>query len=278
MSDASTAGPRGGWQGLGWGERAALLGLAGFTLVAVFAPWLAPDDPFLRVGRSFAPPSWPHPFGTDEIGRDLLSRIILGVRLTWLPGLAVIVSGVLIGGTLGVISGATGGLLDLAIDRVTDLFIVIPSTLIALAVVASLGAGTLHVVMALMLFWWPWYSRIVRAEIRALAATPHVEAARAAGVGRARLMTRYLAPGALPAVLVTATLDVANVVLIMSLLSFLGLGAPAPQPELGAMVARTLDHLTDHWRLPIIPAAAVFLLALCANHAGDGLRRILRHV
>ena len=266
------------WRDLGWGERAALLALLAFTLVAVFAPWLTPDDPFLRAGHSYEPPSWPHPFGTDEIGRDLFSRVVLGVRLTWLPGLAVIASGVVVGGTLGLVAGAAGGVVDLAIDRLTDLFIVVPSTLIALAVVATLGAGTLHVVMALMLFWWPWYSRVVRAEIRALAATPHVEAARVAGVGRARLMTRYLAPGALPAVLVTATLDVANVVLTMSLLSFLGLGAPSPQPELGAMVARTLDHLTDHWRLPIVPAAAVFLLALSANHAGDGLRRILRHV
>jgi peptide/nickel transport system permease protein len=248
-----------------------------FTLVALLAPWLVPYDPLRRVGRALASPSWAHPLGTDEVGRDLLSRIILGVRLTWLPGLGIIASGVAIGGALGVVAGVAGGWVDMVIERLTDLFLVIPASLIALAVVATLGAGTLHVMLALMIFWWPWYARIVRAETRAIAASLHVEAARVAGVGRLRLLWRFVLPGALPAILVTATLDVANVVLTIALLSFLGLGAPAPQPELGAMVARTLDRLTDRWWLPIAPALVLFLLALSANHAGDALRRALRH-
>ena len=135
-----------------------------------------------------------------------------------------------------------------------------------------------NTVVAISVFWWPWYSRIMRGEIKTLAARPHVEAARLAGVSQTRLLLRYLIPGAVPAMLVAATLDVANVVLTLALFSFLGLGAPAPAPELGAMTARNLDSLTTSWWLPIFPALVVFLLAFAANVAGDGVRRRLESV
>lgn len=270
-----------GWQSfkrVGWLERAALVGLLLLTLVAILAPLLAPFDPQARVGPSFQPPSWSHLFGTDEIGRDLLSRTIYGIRLTWLPGLAVIVTGAIIGSVIGAVAGASGGWVDTVLQRLTDLFLVLPSTLIALAVVAALGRGLLNTLIAISIFWWPWYSRIVRGEIKAIAAQSHVEAARLAGVSTWRLYTRYLLPGAIPAVLVTATLDVANIILVLSLFSFLGLGAPAPAPELGAMTSRTLDSLTTYWWLPVLPALVIFLLALTANLAGDGLRDALKAV
>ncbi len=263
---------------VGWLERAALAGLLLLTLVAILAPFLAPFDPQARVGPSFQPPSWSHPFGTDEIGRDLLSRTIYGIRLTWLPGLAVIVTGAVIGSVIGAAAGASGGWVDMVLQRLTDLFLVLPSTLIALAVVAALGRGLFNTLLAISIFWWPWYARIVRGEIKAIAAQPHVEAARLAGASTWRLYTRYLLPGAIPAVLVTATLDVANIILVLSLFSFLGLGAPAPAPELGAMTARTLDSLTTFWWLPVLPALVIFLLALTANLAGDGLRDALKAV
>jgi peptide/nickel transport system permease protein len=259
-------------------EQVALAGLLALTLVAMFAPLLAPYDPLLRVESAFQPPSWAHPFGTDEIGRDLLSRVIYGIRLTWLPSLGVIGIGIIIGSTLGLIAGASDGWVDGVLQRLTDLFLVLPSTLIALAVVAALGRGLFNTLVAISIFWWPWYSRIVRGEIKAIAAQSHVEAARLAGVSRWRLFTRYLLPGAIPAVLVTATLDVANIILVLSLFSFLGLGAPAPAPELGAMTARTLDSLTAFWWLPVLPALVIFLLALTANLAGDGLRDVLKSV
>lgn len=273
--------PRRWWHGLGRVgrlEQTALAGLLALTVVALLAPWLAPYDPLLRVDNAFQPPSWAHPFGTDEIGRDLLSRVIYGIRLTWLPSLAVILVGVIIGSTLGVVAGASGGWVDAGLQRLTDLFLVLPSTLIALAVVAALGRGMFNTLVAISIFWWPWYSRIVRGEIKAIAAQSHVEAARLAGVSHWRLYTRYLLPGAIPAVLVTATLDVANIILVLSLFSFLGLGAPAPAPELGAMTARTLDSLTAFWWLPVLPAVVIFLLAFTANLAGDGLRDALRSV
>ena len=264
------------WSRLRWSERIAIVALIGFTLVAVFAPLVAPHDPQIQVGPSFSAPSWAHPFGTDEIGRDLLSRVIYGIRLTWFPALVIIIAGAVLGAFFGLLSGAFGGPTDRFLQRLTDLFLILPSTLIALAVVAALGPGTFNTVVAITIFWWPWYSRIVRSEVRSIAAKPHIEAARLAGVSRRRLLWRYLLPGAMPAIIVTATLDVANVILILALFSFLGLGAPSPAPELGAMSARTLDSLTSAWWLPILPAVVIFLLAMAANFAGDGLRNAMR--
>jgi peptide/nickel transport system permease protein len=142
-------------------------------------------------------------------------------------------------------------------------------------VVSALGPGLSHTVVAITVFWWPWYSRLVRGEVKSIVARPHVEAARLAGVGRWRLMTRYVLPGAIPTVLVTMTLDVANVILVLAMFSFLGLGAPAPAPELGAMSAGYLTYLASDWWLPLAPAAVLFVLAYCSNVAGDGIRDVL---
>ncbi len=278
----ATVSPRWSWQRggslrqrlprLGLLERGGLILLVIFTLLAIFGTLILPYDPERRVAESFLAPSAAHPFGTDEIGRDELSRVVAGIRLTWLPGIAIIASGVVVGGLLGLLAGAYGGWTDRIIQRFTDLFLVLPSTLIAIAVVAALGPSLLNTAIAISIFWWPWYSRIVRGEVKAIAARPHVDAARLAGVSHTRLLLRHLLPGAVPSILIAATLDVANVVLILSMFSFLGLGAPAPSPELGAMTARSLESLTTAWWLPLAPALAVFLLALAANLAGDGVR------
>lgn len=259
-------------------DRISIALLLILTVVAALGRLIAPNDPAERVAPAYQAPSFAHPFGTDDIGRDMLSRVIAGVQLTWLPGLAIILIGVIVGGSIGLASGAFGGWVDRILQRLTDLFLVLPSTLIAVAVVAALGPGLFNTVVAISVFWWPWYSRIMRGEIKTLAARPHVEAARLAGVSYTRLLLRYLIPGAVPAMLVAATLDVANVVLTLALFSFLGLGAPAPAPELGAMTARNLDSLTTSWWLPIFPAVVVFVLAFAANVAGDGIRRRLESV
>jgi peptide/nickel transport system permease protein len=257
-------------------EKAGIVGVLCVTLLAVFAQWITPYDPMLRVAEAYQAPSFGHPFGTDEIGRDLLSRVILGVQFTWLPGIGVIGVTLCFGSLLGLIAGALGGWVDVLVQRVIELFLVLPSTLIALAVVAALGPGLLNTMIAIAVFWWPWYARISRDEIRRLNTRPHVEAARVTGVRGPRLILRYLLPGAIPALLVAATLDVANIILTMSLMSFLGLGQPAPAPELGAMSSRALDSLTVYWWLPIMPALVIFLMALLANLAGDGIRSALR--
>jgi peptide/nickel transport system permease protein len=260
----------------GWLGSVGIVGVPVVAVVAVLAPWITPFDPQLRVAGAYLPPSIDHWFGTDEIGRDLFSRVILGVQYTWLPALAVIGFSLTVGSLVGLISGLAGGKVDLVIERIIDLFIVLPSTLIALAVVASLGPGLINTMIAIAIFGWPWYARISRDEIRRLKARPHVEAARIGGVRGPRLLLRYLLPGVVPALLIGASLDVANVIMTLSLMSFLGLGLPAPAPELGAMTSRTLDSLTVHWWLPILPAATIFLLCLLANLAGDGMRAALR--
>jgi peptide/nickel transport system permease protein len=260
----------------GWLGSIGIVGVLIITVVAVAANWLTPFDPQLRVAGAFLPPSSAHWFGTDEIGRDLFSRVLLGVQYTWLPALAIIAFGLVVGTLLGVVSGAAGGWVDLGIQRVVDLFLVLPSSLVALAVVAALGPGLLNIIIALAVFWWPWYARISRDEVRRIAAQPHAEAARIAGVRPLRLALRYVLPGAVPSLIVAATLDVANVVLALALMSFLSLGQPAPAPELGAMTSRTLDSLTVSWWLPILPATAILVICLLANLAGDGLRATLR--
>ena len=280
MSAAAPAPPRAGWRRLaarmGALETAALAGLAVVTAVALAGPWIAPHDPYLRVAAAHLPPSWAHPFGTDEIGRDLLSRVLVGVGITWLPALAIIAVAGAIGTIVGLVAGAVGGVVDMVLSRIVDLFLVLPSTLIALAVVAALGPGLLNTMIAITVFWWPWYARIARDEVRRLKARPHVEAARMAGARGARLVARHVLPGVAPTLLVAATLDVANVILVMALMSFLGLGQPAPTPELGAMTAQAVDSLTAFWWLPILPAAAIFAMCFMANLAGDGLRRAVR--
>jgi peptide/nickel transport system permease protein len=260
----------------GWLDSIGIIGVLLVTVIALFAPWLTPFDPQARVAAAFEAPSAAHLFGTDEIGRDLFSRVILGLQYTWLPALGLIAFSLAVGSTLGLIAGSVGGWVDLVVMRLIELFLVFPSILVALAVVAAVGPGLLNTMLALAIFWWPWYARIARDEVRRIAARPHVEAARVAGVAPARLLRRYVLPAVVPSLLVAATLDVANVILALSLLSFLGLGQPAPAPELGAMTSRALDSLAQYWWLPILPASAILLICLLANLAGDGLRAGLR--
>ncbi len=260
----------------GWIDRIGLFGVVATTIVALFATWLTPFDPQLRVAAAYLPPSLEHWFGTDEIGRDLFSRILLGIRYTWLPALSLVIISLAVGTCIGMIPGLISRRLDMLAQWVAEFFLVLPSTLVALAVIATLGGGLANTMIAMGIAWWPWYARISRDELRRLNARPHVAAARVAGISGPRLLLRYLLPGAIPALLVAATLDVATAIMTMSLMSFIGLGQPAPAPELGAMTSRALDSLSVYWWLPMLPAAMIFLICLFANLAGDGLRMALR--
>jgi peptide/nickel transport system permease protein len=253
---------------------ASLLALA--TLVALLAPVLSTHDPLTPAGQPLLGPGQQgFLLGTDSIGRDILSRVLYGWRSSWFAALVVIASGVLVGGLIGLVAGAAGGFVDNLLMRLTDTFLALPAPLLAIAVVATLGPGFGHTLLAVAIVWWPFYARIVRGEIRTLAARPHVEAARLAGAGRIRIALRHLLPGAVPAVIVTASLDVGNLVLTLAGLSFLGLGQPQPTPELGADTARTLSFLLQDWWVPVMPGLAVMLLALIGNLAGDGVRNLL---
>jgi peptide/nickel transport system permease protein len=261
---------------IGWLDRAALIAFVLVTFVAIFAKVLAPHSASVTPGDPFlAPGHGGFLLGTDDVGRDIFSRVLLGIQSTWLSSLLVIGSGVLFGGLVGLVAGATGGWVDTVLMRFTDTFLALPGPVLAITIVAALGPSLWHTLIAVMVVWWPLYSRIVRGEVRALASRPHMEAARLAGAGRLRLMFRHLLPGAVPSTLVAASLDVSALLITLSSLSFLGLGAPAPAPELGAMSARGITYLIEHWWVPVIPALAVFVIAVVANLAGDGARDLL---
>ncbi len=255
----------------------ALVGLLVLvTLLAVFARVLSPDDPIQPIGDLNAPPGSPdHLLGTDAIGRDLLSRTLWGIQTSWFAALAVVASGLFIGGLIGVVAGVSGGLIDSLLMRFTDLFLALPGTLVAIAIAASLGANLTNTLIGISVVWWPYYARIVRGEVRSLAARPHVEAAKLAGVGWFRLVFRHILPGVVPTAIVAASLDIGNVVLLLAGLSFIGLGQAEPAPELGADTARALDQLLAQWWVPVVPGIAVLLLSLIANLGGDAIRTLL---
>jgi peptide/nickel transport system permease protein len=266
-------------------SRAMLINWAGFsllfvvTLVAVAVPVLAPHDPLVPAGMPLQPPG-SHGFllGTDNIGRDLLSRVLYGVRSSWFAALVVVAIGLAIGGLVGLIAGAAGGWVDTVLMRITDAFLSLPAPVLAIAVVAALGPGFVHTLIAVSIVWWPFYARLVRGEVARLAARPHVEAARLAGVGRFRLVFRHLMPGAVPNAIVAASLDIGTLILTLAALSFLGLGQSAPAPELGADAARNLSYFLQQWWIPVMPGLGVLVLALIGNIAGDSLRNLMKTV
>jgi peptide/nickel transport system permease protein len=245
------------------------------TLVAIFVPLLAPDSPTLPIGIPLLSPGHGGLLGTDQVGRDLFSRILYGLQASWLAAIIIIGAGVLIGGLIGVIAGMFGGFIDTVLMRITDGFLALPAAILAIAFVAAIGPSYAHLLEAIIVVWWPYYARMVRSEIRAVAARPHLEAARLSGASRLRLATRHLIPGVIPVILVAASLDVGNVILTLASLSYLGLGAPAPAPELGAMAAQGLSYLLTDWWVPVLPAVAVFVICLIANFAGDSVRDLL---
>ncbi|MFG3026362.1 ABC transporter permease [Streptomyces sp. NPDC048254] len=259
------------------GDRLALGALAVLVALALLAPLVSPHSPVLRSGEAFLSPGSPgHLLGTDALGYDLLARVLYGMRASLFAAAVVIASGVLAGGVVGVLAGALPGWADSVLMRVTDLFLALPGLVIAMAVAASLGASYHSALIGIAVVWWPMYARLVRGEIRAWAARPHLEAARLAGVPWGRRVVRHLLPGVRSTLVVAASLDVGSLVVALSALSFVGLSSPAPAPELGAMAAQGMPYLLTSWWVPIVPGIAVMLLALVANYAGDAVRDLLR--
>jgi peptide/nickel transport system permease protein len=264
------------FQGTSVASYVAFGALALMFFVGVFAKQIAPFDPLIAVGRPMTAPSAANLLGTDTVGRDILSRVLCGMQTSWFGALAVVGFSVVFGGLIGLIAGAAGGWFDAVLMRMTDAFLALPGPILALAVVAALGRSFTHTLVGVAIVWWPLYTRIVRSEVRKLRASPHTEAARVGGVGWWRLLRRHLLPGAVPVTIVTASLDIAALVLMLSSLSFLGLGAPQPAPELGSMSAQGITYIFSAWWIPIMPAIAVALIAIVANFAGDALRDRIR--
>jgi peptide/nickel transport system permease protein len=260
---------------LGAAEKGGLIAVGLITLIAIFGPLVAPHDPNATVGANFESPSWTFPLGTDDVGRDVFTRVIYGIRASWFSALVVVGLGALIGFVVGLIAGIRGGWIDSVLMRITDVGLALPGPIIAIAVAVALGPSLVNTLIAVTIVWWPWYARIIRGEARAVVVRPHFDAARLAGVSRTRLAVRHVVPGVLPAVIIAASVDLGFLILTLAGLSFLGLGAAPPAAELGAMADQGLEFLFSFPWIALAPAVAVFVLAVAANLAGDGLRDLL---
>lgn len=261
---------------LGIGDRLALALFGAVALVTTVGPMLLSTKPNATSAEPFAGPgSAGHLLGTDESGRDMLVRLLVGTRTSLWSALAAVGAAMLVGAFVGLVAGAAGGVVDWVLMRVTDVFLALPGTLLAIAVVASFGASLRNTLLAVTAVWWPWYARIVRNEVWALSHRPHIDAARLSGVRGWRRARRHLLPGVWSPLFVTGSLDVGALVLVLSGLSFFGLGAPPPNAELGAMTARGLDYLLEYWWIPVLPAIGISILAFTANLAGEAVRSLL---
>jgi peptide/nickel transport system permease protein len=249
------------------------------ALVAIFAPLLAPSPGDASTAtHPFAvlhAPSASHRFGTDQVGRDILSRVIYGTRVSPVIAVIVLVIACGIGVPLGVAAGFLGGWFDELIMRVTDVFLAFPPLLLALALAAVLPASLTSLTIAIAAVWWPWYVRLLRGQAASVAGRPYVEACRALGVSRLRIIFRHVLPNSITPLLVQVSLDVGGVILTASALSFLGLGAQDPTPDWGLMVAEGQGYFTPDWWLVTFPGLAILLTAFAFNLLGDGLRDLL---
>jgi peptide/nickel transport system permease protein len=242
------------------------------TVALAVAPLLLGAGERDVVGDPFVGPGGDHLLGTDSQGRDMLARTILGARTSWFAAMVVVGLGALIGGAVGLVAGFVGGVVDTVLMRLTDAALALPGPLVALAVVSALGTGLRNTLIAVAATWWPWYARIVRGQVHALTHRPFVEAARMGGVGWTRRALLHVLPGTAGPVIVSLSLDLGAVILVLAGLSFLGLGSPPPAAELGAMSSQGLTYLFNAPWIAVAPAAALFVLALLANFAGDALR------
>ena len=261
-------------------NRLAMAGLGivlALVLVAAFAPVLAPYPPSigdLSTAR-LLPPSGAHWFGTDDQGRDILSRLIHGARITLYVVALVAVLAAPIGLLVGTASGYAGGWLDAVLMRITDIFLAFPRLILALAFVAALGPGIENAVIAIAITSWPPYARIARAETLTIRQADYIGAVQLLGASPVRIVLRHVMPLCLPSVIVRVTLDMAGIILTAAGLGFLGLGAQPPMPEWGAMIAAGRAYVLDQWWVAAAPGAAIFLVSLGFNLLGDGLRDAL---
>lgn len=249
-----------------------------FILVAVFAEQIAPY-PLEGAGKTNAPnallaPSPEYPLGTDKLGRDMLSRIIVGARAALIVPMGVVFFAVLIGAPLGALAGYKGGWVDEVIMRITDLFLAFPSLLLAMAITSALGRGLDKAAIALVISWWPWYTRIARGVAVSLRERYFVEAARAIGVSDAVIVLRHILPNTISPILVQATVDLGTVILAMGGLAFLGLGTQPPLPDWGLMVSEGRELILNQWWVATYPGIAIFVVVLAFNLLGDTLRDI----
>ncbi|MBO9386316.1 MAG: ABC transporter permease [Thermomicrobium sp.] len=250
--------------------------IALFLFLVVFGSVLAPHDPIQpNVALKLQPPSSTYWFGTDELGRDVFSRVLSGAKYSLGIACIILSIAVVVGTLVGLIAGYVGGLVDELLMRLTDLFLAFPALVLAMAIAATLGRNLQNTVIALTVVYWPWYARLVRGQVLWLKEREFIEAARAIGASPWRIVGRHILPNTLAVIIVQLTLDVGYAVLATSGLSFLGLGAQPPTPEWGTMIAGARTFFRDAWWYMTFPGLALTLTVLGFNLLGDGLRDFL---
>jgi peptide/nickel transport system permease protein len=257
-----------------WRQPLAMIGAAiavGWLIVAIFAPYIAPHDPLAQIYPPSQSPSSAHLFGTDELGRDVLSRVIYGSRVSVPIALLLVLLAALIGGLVGALAGYFRGLVDGVSMRIVDLFFAFPAIILAMVVAAVLGRGLQNAALAIVVVAWPAYARVVRGLVLSVGDSEYVESARLLGSSARRTLFRDVMPNVAGPVLVLATLDLASAILLLAGLSFLGLGAQPPQAEWGSMVAEGAQYF-QWWWIGTFPGLAIFSAVLAFNFLGDSLR------
>jgi len=259
-----------------WRQPLAVTGAviaAAWLIIAVFAPLVAPYDPLAQDFPAFQPPSGAHLFGTDELGRDVLSRVIYGSRLSIPLALLLVTVSATIGGLSGAAAGYFRGITDGVVMRVSDLVFAFPAIILAMVVTAVLGRGVRNAVLAIVIVSWPSYARVVRGLVLSIGDSEYVQSARLLGVSSRSALRREVLPNVAGPVLVLATLDLGTAILLLSGLSFLGLGAQPPHPEWGAMVATGTQYF-QYWWMGTFPGLAIFTAVMAFNFLGDSLRDV----
>ena len=243
--------------------------------IALTAPLLSPFPPLQQdLTNRLQAPNATYPFGTDELGRDVLSRVLWGAQITIPAGLAVITIGSLLGTVIGALAGYVGGLGDELLMRLTELFMAFPTIILAMAVTAALGPDIKNAILALVVVWWPSYARVLRGLVLEVKAQEYVEAAHSVGAGGIYILFRTILPNCIAPAVILATLDIGNAIIVFASLSFIGLGPDPSSPEWGRMVSIGIDFF-DQWWMWLFPGLAIASLVMAFNFIGDGLRDIL---
>jgi len=260
-------------------QKVALAYVLLLVVMAVVGPYVAPHQGAIAGERDLEhklqSPSLAYPFGTDEFGRDIFSRVLAGTRISVSAAAITVGLSLLIGIPLGAISGGLGGVVDDVIMRITDIFLSFPSVLLAIAIAAFLGPSLRNAIIAIVVSWWPWYTRLVRGVAMTVRERQFVRASRAMGTPRRRIVFRHVVPNAIGPTIVMASMDFGAVVLMMAALSFLGLGAQPPTPEWGLMVNQSRNYFLEAWWYMVFPGLAITFMVLAFNILGDGVREVL---
>jgi peptide/nickel transport system permease protein len=248
-----------------------------FFILAIFGQALAPYDPYQQdiTGSKLLPPSMAHPMGTDELGRDLLSRIMTGTRISLQVAAVVLGFSVVFGTLVGSIAGYFGGIVDEALMRFTDMFLAFPALILAIAIAASLGRDLKWTMVALATVFWPWYARLVRGQILTIRERDYVTAGESIGLTGPQLLVKHILPNAISVIIIQLTLDVGYAILATSSLSFIGLGAQPPSPEWGTMMSTARNYFREGWWYTTFPGIALTLTVFAFNVLGDGLQDAL---